>query len=96
MVSRDLNVARNLSPAVWSTGAGGQLDELSVGRAPMAFGPSLFPCEKYRSVGQALRRDTTLKSRNPMMVVTRAVVGLTAVGGNLEFIGPLRRPILFR
>jgi hypothetical protein len=29
-----------------------------------------------------------------MMVVTRAVVGLTAVGGNLEFIGPLRRPIL--
>src|SRR5713101_2135511 len=62
--------------------------------APMSFGPGLLAREKRRRISQARGHDQALESRQPMVIVSRAVVRLTATGGGLEFIGERGRPFL--
>jgi hypothetical protein len=75
------------------SGGGAQLDGLAVGRAPIGFSPRFFARQHCRRVREVFRRCQTLQSCEPMVVVARAIIGLTAIRGGLQFIrergGPL-------
>src|SRR5438034_1015871 len=64
-----------------------ELDGLAVWSMPVSVGPSFLAREQRRRISQTLRRDQALQSCQPMVVVMRAVVGLTTAGCGLELIG---------
>lgn len=76
--------------------AGGEFDRFAVRRVAIGFRPSLFARGKRGRIGQTLCRNQALESGKPMIVVTRAVVGLTAIGGRLEFSGQCCGPFFPR
>src|SRR4029077_16646251 len=57
-------------------------DWLAVRSAPVGFGPSLLARLEFRRIGQPFGRDQALESRQPMVVVMRAIVGRA-----FEFLG---------
>jgi len=57
-----------------------------VGSAPVSLGPRFFPGEHRGLVREVLFGHQTLESREPMVVVVRAIVGLTAIRGGLQLI----------
>lgn len=65
-----------------------------MGRAAIGFRPRVFACVECRQVSEAFGRDQALEGCQPMMIVTRPVVGLAAPGGGLEFSGESGRPFL--
>jgi hypothetical protein len=78
------------------TRSGDQLHWLAVRSATIGICPGLFAREQRGRIGQALGRDKALESRQPMLVVMRAVVGLAAIGSGLEFAGERCGPLLPR
>src|ERR1700687_1777920 len=74
------------SPALWLGGSRGEFHRFAVRRAAVGFGPRFFASEKRRGIGQALRVEQALQSRQPVVVVVRAIVGLNAASGGLEFV----------
>src|ERR1700693_1753028 len=67
-----------------TTRSGGQFDGLAVRRVSVGFGPGFLARFERRSIGQAFGHYQTLKSREPMLIVARAVVGVAAVRRSLE------------
>src|SRR5215510_7129353 len=56
--------------------------------------PCVFPRSPRPGVGQAFARDQPLKSRQPVFVVTRAIVGLTPIRRCLQFLSKRGGPFL--
>ena len=65
-----------------------------MGSAPVGLGPRFLARSQVRRIGQTLGCNRALESGQPMVIVTRAVVGLTAARGGAEFIGQRDRPFL--
>src|ERR1700756_5804460 len=65
-----------------------------MGSAPVGLGPRLLARSQARRIAQAFGCTQALESAQPMVIVTRAVVGLTAARGGAEFIGQRDRPFL--
>src|SRR4029077_12426247 len=66
---------------------GGQIDGFAVGCAAIGFRPSFLARDERGRIGQSFCRHQALESREPMIVVARAVVGLTAIGCGFELAG---------
>lgn len=71
----------------------GQLDGLTVRRVPVGVGPGFLSCEHRGRISQALGRHQALKSRQPVLIITRAVVRFAAIGCGFEFLRECRRPL---
>jgi len=65
---------------------------LAVRRAPVGFNPFVLACLQGVRGDDALRGDEAFESGEPMMIVARAVVGLTALARCGKFIPQRRRP----
>src|ERR1700687_2346887 len=74
-------------------GAKNELAGLAVWRPPIGFGPGFFAREHGRGGRQTFLRYETLQSCEPMVIVVRAIIGLTAIGGGFEFIREGCRPL---
>src|SRR5689334_11999861 len=61
-------------------------------RVAVGIGPSLFALKKSGCIGQTFCRDEAFESGEPVLIVMRAIVGFTAIGGGLEFAGERCRP----
>src|SRR5258708_3104445 len=57
-------------------------------------GPGLSSIEQGTLSRQVPGRDQSLQRRQPIFVVARTVVGLSAIGGRLEFFGKRGGPFL--
>jgi len=70
-----------------------QLDGLAMGRVPIGFSPRYFARQHCLGVREVFLRYETLQSCEPMVIVARAIIWLTAIRGSLQFIrkhgGPL-------
>ena len=71
---------------------GGEFDRLAVGRVAIGFRPGFFACSERGRIGQTFCRHEALERGKPMIVVPRAVVGLTPIGSGFEFRGQRRGP----
>ena len=60
----------------------------------IGIGPGFLASFKRTPVGQTFRGNKTFECSHPMLVITRAVVGLAAVYGRPEFICKRGRPLL--
>jgi len=56
-------------------------------------GPGFFAREHGCSVGETFSSDKTLERGEPMLIVTRAIVGLATVGGGFQFLSESRGPL---
>src|SRR5690348_17608853 len=86
-------LAGTLTPARRSE-PGGELDRLAVWRMAIGLCPGFLTRGERGRIGQPFFRDEALERGQPMIVVTRTVVGLTAIGGRFEFRGQRRGPFL--
>src|SRR5258708_16504730 len=78
------------------TGCFSQCDRFSVWRVPVGISPGLFAGQHLVGIRERLRRDEAFERRQPMLVVTRAVVWRATIRRRLEFIGQRSRPLLPR
>src|SRR5262249_26523079 len=63
-----------------------EFDRFPMWSVPVGIRPRLLAGEKSLPVTQALFRNEPFESRQPVFVVTRAVIGLTSIGGRLQFV----------
>ncbi len=63
--------------------SGFQLHGFAMWSVPVRVGPGFFAGGERRAIAQAFGHDQPLQSREPMLVVMRAVVGLAAISGSL-------------
>ena len=63
-----------------------------MGRSTISFGPSFLAREERGRLGQSFFSYQPFEGGEPMMVVVRTVVGLTAIGCRFEFGGQRRGP----
>ena len=76
----------------YSLQSSGQLHWFAMRSASEGFGPGFLACDEGRRICQALVRDQSLERGQPMVIVARTVIGLTAAGGCSEFVGEGCRP----
>src|SRR5439155_21492291 len=72
---------------------GSQLDRLAVWRGPRGRVPVVDPLFKVVAPDDLLRGDETLEGGKPVLVVTRAVIGLAARGRVRERVAQRARPL---
>ncbi len=72
---------------VWFSRRGTEFDGLSVRGVTIRISPGFFASEERRRIGQTFCGEKALKSRKPVVVVVRAIIGVAAVCGSLEFAG---------
>ena len=70
-----------------------QFDRSAVGRVPVGVDPGVLSRLERGRVSQALGGDQALQRGQPVLVISRAVVGLTARGGGPQFVGQRRGPL---
>jgi|SRR4029453_9164792 hypothetical protein len=70
-----------------------KLNWFSVWRVPVGIGPGFLAFEKRGRFGQTLRRDESFESGQPMLIIVRPIVGLTAICGGFKFAGEGCRPL---
>src|SRR5690242_2373413 len=63
----------------------GQLDRLAVGSVTIGVSPGFFALQQRGGIGQTLAVYQVLQSRQPVVVIVRAIVGLTSLGRSSEF-----------
>src|SRR6266853_428365 len=68
-------------------GAPGQLDRLAVGSVTIGVGPGFFALQQRGRIGQTLAVYQSLQSRQPVVVIARAIVRLTSLVRASEFGG---------
>src|SRR5579863_6117281 len=83
-----------ISAAGWRGEADGKLDWLTVRCVPIGFRPGFFACGERGRIGQTFCRNQAFESGKPMIVVSRTVVGLTAIGSGFELRGQRGGPFL--
>ena len=64
-----------------------KLNWFSVWRVPVGIGPGFLAFEKRGRFGQTFRGDEFFECGQPMPIIARAVIGLTAIGGSFKFSG---------
>jgi|SRR5262245_325734 len=69
-----------------------KLNWFAMRRVPVGVGPGFFTLEKRGRIGQTLCRDKSFESGQPMLVITRAIIGITAICGGFKLIGKSCRP----
>src|SRR5665213_2425283 len=90
-------MAKGLPPTLlFRSLSGWQLNWLAVRRVTIRLGPRFLAREKSFRIAQASGRDQTLESCKPMVIVTRAVVGFTAVRCGFQFFRERGGPFLPR
>src|SRR5579863_591850 len=53
---------------------------------PVSIGPCFLASSERPRIAQAFGSNEPLQSREPMLVISRTVIRLTAIGGGLQFI----------
>lgn len=78
-----------------------QFDGLPMRRVAIRVGPRLFSCKHSCRIRQSLDGHQTLKRGEPMFIIMRAIVGLSAIGCGFDFFGercgpffPSKMPLL--
>ena len=74
--------------------AGGEFDRLAVRRVAIGFRPGFFACSERGRIRQSFCGCEALEGGKPMIVVPRAVVGLTAIASSFELRGQRGGPFL--
>ena len=69
----------------------GELDGLSVGCVAIRVRPGFLALAHGDPADEAFRRDEAFERGQPILVITGAIVGLTASGSGFDFVGKCRR-----
>ena len=73
-----------------------ELDRFAVRRVAVRIGPRFLALDERGAIEQSLRLHEVLERGQPMVVIVRSIVWLTALGGRLEFACKRRGPFLPR
>jgi hypothetical protein len=74
----------------------GEFDRLAVRGVPVRIGPCFLARVQLRTIRQPFGGDQAFESREPIVVVMRAIIGLATIGRGFEFIGKRAGPFLPR
>ena len=74
----------------------GEFDRLPVRGVPVRIGPGFLARLQLRTIHQPFGCDHAFESREPIVVVMRAFIGLATIGRGFKFIGKRAGPFLPR
>src|SRR5258706_3041263 len=73
---------------------GSEFHWFAVRGVKVCVGPGFLALVQLRAAGETFCRHELFQSREPMLVIMRAIVGFAALGGHFEFVRERCRPFL--
>ena len=87
-----MTLSRNAISSRLNSSGRGKLDRFAVRRVAVRIGPGFLALDERGTIEQSLRLHEALERGQPMIVIMRSSVRLTALRGRLEFAGKRCRP----